>query len=258
MSLSQDRHARLLADCAAAIAGGEIDVLFQPQFRVRDGRMIGAEALARWHHREEGDIAPEMLFLLAAEQGCVPQLTRHVAERAMQAAAGWSGNLHLSVNITPTAVEEPGFVQDFARILGDAGLAPRRLTVEITEEVLLADVHAAATVLAELRALGVAVALDDFGAGFCNFRYLKLLPLTGLKLDRTMVEGIADDPRDLAVLRGICATARALGLEVTVEGIETAAQLAAIAGEQCDTYQGFLRSPPLSAEDFAKLAANTS
>ncbi len=250
-----DPHERLLDACCAAIERGEIDVLFQPQFRIQDGAIVGAEALARWAHPIDGAIAPEMLFMLAAERGCVPQLTRHVAHRALAVAAGWPDHLRLSVNITPADVAAPGFASDFAALVAQARFEPARLTVEITEEVLLADVQAAAAVLGKLRALGIAIALDDFGAGFCNFRYLKLLPLSGLKLDRTMVEGIADDPRDLAVLRGICAMARALGLVVTVEGIEMPAQLAAVSGESCETYQGFLSAPPMSAADFAQLAA---
>ena len=104
-------------------------------------------------------------------------------------------------------------------------------------------------------ASGVHIALDDFGSGFCNFGYLKRLPLHALKLDRSMVEGIADNPRDLAVLRGIVAMAGALGLEVVAEGIESEAQLAVVRAEGCKAYQGFLRARPLSADAFAALAA---
>ena len=130
---------------------------------------------------------------------------------------------------------------------------PDRLTLEITEEALLTDLDRSASGLAKLRDIGIRIALDDFGAGFCNFRYLKLLPLHYLKLDRVMVDDIVDDPRDLAVFRAILTMAQALGLKVIAEGIENEDQRALIAREGCDYYQGFLRAQPMSAEDFAAL-----
>jgi EAL domain-containing protein (putative c-di-GMP-specific phosphodiesterase class I) len=126
--------------------------------------------------------------------------------------------------------------------------------VEVTEETLIADVAAAASTLGTLADAGIRLALDDFGAGFCNFRYLKLLPLHYLKLDRSLMEGIAQDGRDRAVLRGLVAMARALGLEVIAEGIEDEAQEAAAAAEGCAAMQGFLRGKPLAAADFLALA----
>ncbi len=119
---------------------------------------------------------------------------------------------------------------------------------------MLADIKIAARTLTELSAAGIRIALDDFGAGFCNFRYLKLLPLDYLKLDRSMVDGIIGDERDLAVFRGIVAMARALGLGVIVEGIENEAQRALVADEGCAFYQGFVRAKPMSAAAFAELA----
>ena len=125
----------------------------------------------------------------------------------------------------------------------------------MTEQVLLADVGATALAFDGLAATGIKFALDDFGAGFCNFRYLKLLPLDYLKLDRSMIEGVATDARDLAVLRAIIAMARALDLAVVVEGVENEGQRLLAAAEGCFAYQGFLRSPPLAASEF--LAAAT-
>jgi EAL domain-containing protein (putative c-di-GMP-specific phosphodiesterase class I) len=138
----------------------------------------------------------------------------------------------------------------------ESGFAPDRLTLEVIEQALLNDVRQAADTLGRLSAEGVRVALDDFGAGFCNFRYLKLLPLNYLKLDRSMIDGIATDPRDLAVLRAIVAMARALGLEVIAEGVESEAQRLRIAEEGCAFYQGFLRSQPVSADMLLALASS--
>jgi EAL domain-containing protein (putative c-di-GMP-specific phosphodiesterase class I) len=124
----------------------------------------------------------------------------------------------------------------------------------VTEQVLVADMSLAERSLADLAAQGIRIALDDFGAGFCNFRYLKTLPLHYLKLDRSMVDGITEDPRDLAVLRAITAMATALDLEVIAEGIESEPQRLAVAREGCAFYQGFVRAQPMSEEAFLELA----
>ena len=142
-------------------------------------------------------------------------------------------------------------------MIGASGFAPGQLTLEITEHVLLAELERAAAMLGDLRAGGVRIALDDFGAGFCNFRYLQILPLDYLKLDRAMVEGIAHAPKDMAVFRAIVAMAKALSLQVIAEGIETTAQRDLIASEGCEFYQGFLQAAPMGPEEFAALAAKS-
>ena len=134
------------------------------------------------------------------------------------------------------------------------GFTERNLLGARVLDVLVAELDGCAEQLEILAASGIRVALDDFGAGFCNFRYLKRLPLHVLKLDRSMVEGVVDDERDLAVLRGILAMARALGLKVVAEGVETIEQRAAIAREGCEKWQGFLGGPPMTAREFAVLA----
>ena len=139
--------------------------------------------------------------------------------------------------------------------LAASGTSPQRLTLEVTEQALLADIQIAARSLTRLSETGIRIALDDFGAGFCNFRYLKLLPLDYLKLDRSMIDGITGEPRDLAIFRAIVAMARALELGVIVEGIESEAQRALISEEGAHCYQGFLRAKPMSGAAFAALAA---
>jgi EAL domain-containing protein (putative c-di-GMP-specific phosphodiesterase class I) len=125
----------------------------------------------------------------------------------LTAAAAWPGQLRLSLNVTPADLAAANYAEQFVDLVRESGFAAERLTLEVTEQVLLSDVRGAARTLGRLASEGIRVALDDFGAGFCNFRYLKLLPLDYLKLDRSMVDGIADDPRDLAVLRAIVAMA---------------------------------------------------
>ena len=244
-------HAPELAD---AIVRGEIETVYQPQFSLQDDRLVGAEALARWQHPELGEIGAGPLFAIAGLQGVMKRLSQHIVMNALWEFARWPGHLRLSVNVLPEEVSEKGFAYQFVDRLREADVDAGRLTVEITEEVLLGDLAKAAQTLGVMRDAGLMIALDDFGAGFCNFRYLKVLPLDSLKLDRSMVEGIADDPRDRAVLRGLVAMANALDLRVIAEGIETEAQRTIAAEEGCDVFQGFLRAAPMSAKHFRELA----
>lgn len=246
--------AQLEADLLQALDRDEIEVLFQPQYACAGDRMIGAEALARWNHPSLGRIGAGGLFAIAERTDHVPQLSHHIARLALRAAARWPGDLRLSLNVTPNDLAAPDFAASFAALLQQSRFPGWRLTLEVTEQVLLSDVAGAARAFETLATSGVKFALDDFGAGFCNFRYLKLLPLDYLKLDRSMIEGVAADPRDLAVLRAIVAMARALDLAVIAEGVENEPQRLLAAAEGCHSYQGFLRSAPLPAETFLAAA----
>ena len=246
--------AQFEADLLGALDRDEIEILFQPQFACGDDRLCGAEALARWNHPQLGRMGAGALFAIAERAEHVPQLSRHIAERALVGAAKWPGDLRLSLNITPNDLAAANFAQEFAALLKASKFPAWRLTLEVTEQVLLADVQQAAAVLGGLARAGTRIALDDFGAGFCNFRYLKLLPLHYLKLDRSMIEGVAGDSRDLAVLRGVIAMARALDLQVIAEGVESETQRLLVSAEGCRTYQGFLKAQPMGAAEFLELA----
>lgn len=246
--------AQLEADLLGAIDRDEIEILYQPQFACADDRLSGAEALARWNHPSLGRIGAAALFTIAERTDHVAQLSRHIAQAALAGAAGWPDDLRLSLNVTPNDLAISDYAGELAELVSASGFPAGRLTLEVTEQVLLSDIQQAAQTLRALAGQGVRIALDDFGAGFCNFRYLKLLPLDYLKLDRSMIDGVVGDPRDLAVLRAIIAMAGALDLQVIAEGVESAAQRELVAGEGCAYYQGFLRAQPLSAEEFAALA----
>lgn len=247
--------AQLEADLLRALDKGEIEVVFQPQYSLPGDRLTGAEALARWNHPRIGRIGAGALFSIAERADHIAPLSRHIARTALESARPWAGKLRLSLNVTAFELASEGYAGELLAILADTGFPPGQLTLEVTEQALVSEIQLAARSLAELGAAGVRVALDDFGAGFCNFRYLKLLPLHYLKLDRSMLDGICAEGRDLAVFRGILAMAKALGLEVIAEGIESADQRDAIAREGCDFYQGFLRAKPLGSLAFAALAA---
>lgn len=246
---------QLEADMLAAIDRDEIEIVFQPQYDMASDRLIGAEALARWQHPQIGRLGANTLFTLAERTDHVAQLSRHIAERALTLASEWPDHLRLSLNVTPADLAAATFPIEFLGLLGRREFPPQRLVIEITEQVLLADLDEISRALNPLKLAGVTIALDDFGAGYSNFRYLKLLPIDKLKLDRSMVEGIAEDPRDLAVLRAIIAMARALELRVVAEGVEEEAQHAVLRAEGVEIFQGFLRSVPLPQHDFLALAA---
>jgi diguanylate cyclase len=192
---------------------------------------------------------------MAEQAGMVEPLTHHIVRAALDTAGNWPVPLRLSLNVTAADVAAGNFAENIAGAVADAGFPPEHLTLEITEQVLVGDLERTAERLRQLAALGIRIELDDFGAGFCNFHYLKRLPLHALKLDRSMIEGIVEDSRDLEVLRGILAMARALRLEVVAEGVENEEQRAAIAREGCAVWQGFLGAKPLAAAEFAVLVA---
>lgn len=245
--------AQLEADLLHAIDAGAIEVVFQPQFACADDRLTGAEALARWNHPVLGRVGAGTLFAVAERADLLVPLSRHIADLALAGAGDWPAGLRLSINVTPADLAAAGYAAHLCGAVAASGIDPGRVTVEVTEQALLADIGLARAALGALADKGFRVALDDFGAGFCNFRYLKLLPLHYLKLDRAMIDGIEDDPRDLAVLRGIIAMAHALDLQVIAEGIETEAQRATVAAEGCAVYQGFLRAKPMTGQDFTAL-----
>ena len=244
----------LEADLLSALARREIEVLFQPQFSCVTGAVVGAEALARWRHPSLGEIGARDLFAVAERAALVAPLSRHVVARALEDAATWPDSLTLSLNITPEELGDPRFAADFAALIGRSDIAPQRLMLEITEDLLLRNLPQAASALKALRGLGFRTALDDFGAGFCNFRYLRELPLDALKLDKAMVDSVPGDATALAVLRAIMQLGKALGLAVYAEGVESEIQRAAITAEGCDYWQGFLRAQPMPSESVLALA----
>ena len=197
--------AALEGDLMRALGRDEIAVLFQPQFSLADGRLTGAEALARWDHATLGRIGAATLFAVAERSDQTAALGRHIAERALSAAARWpiEADLRLSLNLTAAELALSSCAATLDVALTASRFDPRRLTLEVTEQSLLVDLEGAAATLRALAARGLRIALDDFGSGFANFRYLKLLPLDYLKLDHTLTDDVVTDLRDRAILRGL-------------------------------------------------------
>ncbi len=249
---------RLEIDLRRALDQDEIEILFQPQVSIPGGRIVGVEALARWRHPEYGELGAATLFNVAERSDYLVQLSDHVQRKAVAAAADWPealSGLRLAVNITAADIVRPGFAAQFLDLVRESGFQPGRLTVEVTESGLIEDLAAAAKLLAGLREGGLRVAIDDFGTGYSSLAYLKALPLDYLKIDKRLCEDISGSPRDQVVVRGVIDMARSLGLEVIAEGVETEEQLALLAREGCNLYQGFLCSAPVDVEALVGLVA---
>ena len=237
-----------------AIAAGEPTLLYQPQIEARTGRLVGAEALARW----SGEPGAEALFARASLGGLAERLSRAVQRQALRAAAAWHGplaGLELSINLIPADLAREGYDDWLIAEIAAAGLEPGRLTIEITETALLADCPMVVERLKRLRGQGIKVALDDFGTGYASLSYLSRLPLDLIKVDRELVANIVDGERDGIVIRALVRLARELGLELLAEGVETQAQLALLADWGCRYYQGFFGAGALTEEELGRFAA---
>lgn len=227
---------------------------YQPQLHLATGRLIGAEALIRWSDPERGVVSPGQFIPLAEESGLIVQIGAWVlAEAVGQATAWWCAGtpLQVSINVSALQFRQPDFVERVAQVLGQFGLPPALLELELTESILVQDADEVLQRLRALAALGVHLAIDDFGTGYSSLAYLKKFPIGKLKIDQSFVRGLPGDDSDVAIVAAMVGLARALGLSVIAEGVETEDQRAALQRLGCDEYQGFLFSPGVSAAKFA-------
>ncbi|QNE33289.1 EAL domain-containing protein [Sphingomonas sp. NBWT7] len=246
----------LAADLHRAIDRHEIDILFQPQVSLRVGKVIGVEALARWEHPVHGVLGAATLFAAADRAGLATALSEHIQALALRRAAGWRGAmaaLRVAVNVTAADLARGDFPDYFLDLVRRSGIAPSQVTAEVTESGLVDDLPIAAARLDALRGAGLRVAIDDFGTGYSSLAYLKALPLDYLKIDRSLTQDIAGEPRGRIVVRGIIAIAAGLGLRTIAEGVENEDERRLLADEGCDLYQGFLCAGPLDERELAQL-----
>ncbi len=253
-------NAALDANLRDAIDNHKITIMLQPQFAVADGHLVGAEALARWHHPNLGEIGAAALFAAADRCDLREELSHAIQQQAINIASHWPAaldSLRLSVNLGAEELTSD-YVARLMALLKISEFPPDRLTLELTEESLVRDVKLASAILDQLRAQKIRIALDDFGTGYSSLAYLKDLPLDYLKIDKGMTPDISGTSRDRIVLRAIIAMAKALGLMIIAEGVEKEDELTMLRAEECDYFQGFLRSPALSAADFEKFALRSN
>ncbi|WP_310100390.1 GGDEF domain-containing phosphodiesterase [Sphingomonas sp. BE138] len=253
--------AALAADLHRAMERDEIDVRFQPQVNLIDSRIVGVEALARWQHPRLGVLGAETLLAAADRAGLGNALSDHVQALALRRAANWPdalSGLRIAVNVTATDLSRTPFVSRFLARVHEAGIAPGRVTAEVTEEAMIDNLRAAGVGLAALRAAGCRVALDDFGTGYSSLSYVATLPLDYLKIDRSLTQAAVGDARNRVVLQGVLGIAEGLGLETIAEGVETEAQRLLLAARGCTYYQGFLCAGPLDDAALIALVGNGS
>jgi EAL domain-containing protein (putative c-di-GMP-specific phosphodiesterase class I) len=233
-----------------AVERGEIVVHYQPIVSVVDGAIVGAEALARWEHPDRGLVLPDAFIPMAEETGLIAGIGREVLTIACRDASAWTAydaGFQVSVNLSARQLSTEAIIDDVRAALESAALSPSRLTLEITESVLLADTSMTIDRLSRLKALGVRLSIDDFGTGYSALSYLRSFPLDELKIDRSFVRSMRDDPRVARLVGAIVQIGSALGLETVAEGVEHQDEADLLRTFGCDRAQGFLYSKPVAA-----------
>ncbi len=246
------------AELRAGIEAGELTVHYQPAVDLADERIVAVEALVRWNHPVRGLLMPAEFIDLAEETGTIVPLGEWVLRAACRAAASWAHpDLRLSVNMSPKQVVRADLVEVIQGILRDTGFPADRLILELTESVILQPDPMIVARLERLRDMGIGIAVDDFGTGFSALSYLRHLPVNVLKVDRSFVTGIADDPQARTVADAIIRLGEAFRLVVVAEGIETAEQAAALQEMGCRFGQGFRYHRPQPGESITRLLGRT-
>ena len=231
-----------------AVATGAIGLAFQPKLDTITGAPTGVEALARWDHPALGRIGPDEFIPLAEASGLMMPLTISVLRQALHACTTWQRGvprIGVAVNVSADTLLDPTFVTEVAAVIGSVGIAAELLTLELTEGVVVADPELAVERMNELRGLGVRISVDDFGTGYSSLTYLKGLPVDEVKIDKTFVDGLSDDPADRAVVRAVVDIAHTLGLRVVAEGVEQEQQQGILRSLGVDEVQGYLHARPM-------------
>jgi len=251
---------RVEAELRYSLERDELRVHYQPEVDVLTGVVVGVEALVRWQHPCRGLLEPAEFLPLAEETGLICAIDRWVLEQACRHAAAWramrpTAPFVLSVNLSARRLLQPTIVADVARVLHETGLMPDSLRMEITESAVIDDLDAAAQALNALAALGVQIAVDDFGTGYASFSYLRRFPITTLKIDREFVSSLDTDPGAETIVRAVAGLGHGLGMDVTLEGVETLRQLDLARQLHCDRVQGNFFWAPLPGEAIGEILA---
>jgi diguanylate cyclase (GGDEF)-like protein len=237
-----------------ALSANELELHYQPIVAAQGGRIVGVEALLRWTHATRGPIGPAVFIPVAEQMGLMDALGAFVLRRALKEANRWP-DLYVAVNLSPLQVRDRSIVDLVRQALADSGIAPSRLMLEITEGVLIDNPDEMVKRIEDLHALGVRIALDDFGSGYSNLGYLQRFPLDKLKIDRSFVNALGNSANGGVIIQAIVALGRALGLSVLVEGVETEQQRVLLRLAGCDEMQGFLFAKPAPAKTIDRLLA---
>lgn len=252
MQLEVESRFALEADMRHALEQKQFQVYLQPQVD-QNGLWIGAEALLRWHHPTRGFIPPNIFIPIAEETGLICAIGDFVLEEACSYLARlqqMGSNLRIAVNISPRQFRQPHLVAETKALLSRIGVAPYRLTLEVTEGLIVEDTHQAIATMFELQTLGIHFSVDDFGTGYSSLAYLKRLPLNELKIDRAFVQDAPTDLNNAALVEAIISVARTFNLAIVAEGVETQEQADFLAQRGCNLYQGYFFGRPMPIEEF--------
>jgi diguanylate cyclase (GGDEF)-like protein len=240
-----------------AVENSSLDVYYQPKYDARTLRLTGGEALLRWFHPERGQIPTADFIAVAEETGLIGDIGKWALQRVCRDLTQWRGEglalPHVAVNVSGRDFMHPEALLRLSDTVIQANLSPSLFELELTEGVLMRDAEAGRRSLLALKEFGFALAVDDFGTGYCSLNYLKRFPLDTLKIDRSFVADISEDPDDAAIVRAIIALGHSLDLKIVAEGVETLGQLQFLQAEACDAIQGFLMSAAVPAAAFAQL-----
>ncbi len=242
----------LVGELRSTVERGELRVVYQPKADLRTGRVVGAEALARWNHPDRGFIPPDEFIAVAERSGIIRELTMHVLRTALKQCRAWrlaGHQLTVSVNLSAHSLRAD-FPAQVAQILAETGVAAAALTLELTESSIMADPEHTGQVLDQLSAMGVNLAIDDFGTGYSSLTYLKRLPVDEIKIDKSFVLNMGRDEDDLAIVRSTVDLGRNLGLRVVAEGIEDRDTWSTLKTLGCDLAQGYYLSTPATPQEF--------
>jgi EAL domain-containing protein (putative c-di-GMP-specific phosphodiesterase class I) len=237
----------------AAIDKKELYLVYQPQMEIATGRITGLEALLRWQHPELGTVAPDKFIRIAENSGLIMPIGEWVLRTACAQARKWQDEgicaMPVAVNVSAVQFRQPGFQELIGSVLSETGLPCQYLELELTESLLLSNADMTASVLWELKGMGLKLSIDDFGTGYSSLSYLKQFPFGKLKIDRSFIRDVAVNSDDAAITTAIIRMAKSLGLKVIAEGVENEAQMSFLRALRCDEIQGYYFSKPLTADE---------
>jgi diguanylate cyclase (GGDEF)-like protein/PAS domain S-box-containing protein len=255
MQSSLEQRLALTIDLRNALESGGLSLEYQPQID-SEGRCFAVEALLRWRHSERGEISPDEFLPLAERAGLMSLIDDFVLASACATLRQWADDpstrdIRLAVNISAEQVNPKTFTAAIESALESSGANPARLTIELTEHVMLNDINEVSAIMRQLKQRGIEFALDDFGTGYSSLSYLKRLPIDTIKIDRSFINDLESDPSDRAIVQTVVNIARNLGVSVIAEGVETEVQAAILRELGCPTYQGYLFGAPMALDDFS-------
>jgi diguanylate cyclase (GGDEF)-like protein len=257
MAAAAVMRATLEADLHSAIAGRELFLEYQPQFRAHSEELLGFEALLRWRHPKRGIVPPLQFIGLAEQSALIGEIGRWVLREACLEATRWPSHLHVAVNVSAAQFQQDDMADVVAETLRECGLAAHRLELELTESIMLTNQARNLDMLRRLRAGGTPISMDDFGTGYCSLTYLRQFPFNRIKIDRSFVRDMVHDSATRSIVQVIISMSEALDVAVVAEGVETTAQLDLLRSLNCGQIQGYLFGRPAPIAYYADLVARS-